>query len=51
MTAHVDLQSWFRDGSGDVIDPKNSANASLILSNIKHSCHAFEDNDRNGGND
>lgn len=51
VTVHVDLQSWFRDGSGNVIDPNDSANASLILSNIKHSFHAFEDDNRDGVDD
>lgn len=51
VTVHVDLQSWFRDGSGNVIDPNNSANASLILSNIKHSFRAFEDDNHDGLDD
>ena len=37
-----------QDGSGNVIDPTNLANAGTIIENIKKSFHAFEDDDRDG---
>ena len=51
VTLHVDLSTWFKDGAGNVIDPANGANASLIADNIRRSFHAFEDHDRNGIDD
>ena len=51
ITLNVDLSTWFRDGSGNVIDPASSGNASLIADNIKRSFRAFEDHDRNGVDD
>ena len=51
ITLHVDLSTWFRDGSGNVIDPSNAGNAALIADNIRRSFHAFEDHDRDGRDD
>jgi len=51
ITLHVDLSSWFRNGSGVVLDPANAANASLIAENMRRSFHAFEDHDRDGRDD
>ena len=48
VTVHVDISTWFKDGSGNVIDPTNLANAGTIIENIKKSFHAFEDDDRDG---
>lgn len=50
-TVHVDIASWFKDGSGNVIDPSNTANASLISDNIKRSFRVFKDDDKNGIDD
>ena len=51
ITLHVDLSSWFTNGAGNLLDPANGANASLIADNIRRSFHAFEDEDRNGFDD
>lgn len=51
ITVHVDLSSWFTNGSGVVLDPANAANASTIADNIRRSFHAFEDHDRDGMDD
>ena len=48
VTLHVDISSWFKDASGNVIDPTNSANATTIEENIRKSFHAFEDDNRDG---
>ena len=48
VTVRVDISSWFKDQSGNVIDPTNLANAGTIVENIKKSFHAFEDDDRDG---
>ena len=48
VTVRVDISSWFKDGSGLVIDPTNLANAGTIVENIKKSFHAFEDDNRDG---
>lgn len=53
ITILVEVDSWFRDLSGDVIDPdtgnKGRNNESLVNENIKNSFEAFEDDDRDGG--
>jgi hypothetical protein len=55
ITVHVDLGSWFLDGSGNVIDPATAAsggvNESLVENNIKRSFHAFEDENHDGEDD
>lgn len=51
LTIHVDVSSWFKDGSGNIVDPSNPANASLIDNNIKNSLHAFEDDNHDGVED
>ncbi len=55
VTLLIDLAAWFVDGSGVLVNPqtgnKGGANESLINENIKHSFEAFEDNDRDGGDD
>ena len=52
LTIFVDLDGWFRDLTGALVDPdtgnKGGANESLINENIKKSLDAFEDEDRNG---
>lgn len=51
VTVAIDLTNWFSDGSGGVLDPSNSANASRISANIANSFHAFEDDDHDGHDD
>lgn len=52
VTVFVDLDAWFRDSSGGLLDPdtgnKGGQNESLIKDNIKDSMEAFEDDDRDG---
>ncbi|UCD22964.1 MAG: hypothetical protein JSW51_07780, partial [Gemmatimonadota bacterium] len=52
ITVFVDLDAWFRDATGRLIDPdtanEGGANESLVEDNIKESMEAFEDDDRNG---
>lgn len=55
LTLFVDLDRWFRDGSGNLVDPASAvtggANESLVKSNITSTLHAFEDEDRDGTDD
>ncbi len=51
LTVAVDVASWFKDGSGAVIDPTNVANAAAIATNIERSFRVFEDDDRDGVDD
>ena len=48
LTLFIDVSSWFKDSSGNAIDPTNSQNASTIENQIKQSFKVFEDDDRNG---
>lgn len=48
LTLFIDVASWFKDSSGNAIDPTNSQNASTIENQIKQSFKVFEDDDRNG---
>jgi len=52
ITVFVDIDAWFRDQSGDLIDPdtanEGGPNKSLVEDNIKQSMEAFEDDDRSG---
>ena len=48
LTLFIDVASWFKDSSGNAIDPTNSANASTIENQIKQSFKVFEDDDKNG---
>ena len=52
VTVRIDLDAWFRDGSGNLVNPgsgnKGGANEGLIKENIKQSMEAFEDEDRDG---
>ena len=48
LTLLIDVSSWFKDSSGNAIDPTNSQNASTIENQIKQSFKVFEDDDRNG---
>lgn len=55
LTLFVDLDRWFRDGSGNLVDPATAntgnANESLVESNITSTLHAFEDEDHDGSDD
>jgi hypothetical protein len=55
LTLFVDLDRWFRDGSGNLVDPASAntgnANESLVESNITSTLHAFEDEDHDGSDD
>ncbi len=52
VTVFVDVDAWFRDPSGGLVDPdtgnKGGLNESLIKDNIKDSMEAFEDDDKDG---
>lgn len=55
VTILVDLDAWFRDTSGSVVDPatanKGEPNEGLVKDNIKQSFEAFEDEDRDSKED
>jgi len=51
LTIDVDVGSWFKDATGAVIDPTNSANQEAIEHAIRASLRAFEDNDHDGNDD
>ncbi len=52
LTVFVDINGWFRDVSGGLINPesgnKGQPNESLVKENINGSFEAFEDEDRDG---
>ncbi len=55
VTLFVDLNAWFRDAGGNLVNPqsgnKGGVNENLIRDNIKNSFEAFEDDDRDGSDD
>jgi hypothetical protein len=55
LTLLVDLDRWFRDGAGVLVDPATAnvglANESLVESNIRATLHAFEDENHDGTDD
>lgn len=55
LTLFVDLNRWFRDGSGSLVDPATAniggEHESLVKSTITSTLHAFEDEDRDGTDD
>jgi hypothetical protein len=55
LTLMVDLDRWFRDGAGLLVDPSTAnvglANESLVESNIRATLHAFEDENHDGTDD
>jgi hypothetical protein len=55
VTVLLDVDQWFRDGSGSLVNPQSGnlggANESLVKENIKQSVEAFEDEDRDGAED
>jgi len=52
ITVFVDIDAWFRDQSGDLIDPdtanEGGPNKNRVEDNIKQSMEAFEDDERSG---
>jgi len=55
VTLLIDLNSWFRDLAGNLIDPRSAneggPNESVVNENIKQSFEAFEDDDHDGEDD
>ncbi len=55
VTLKIDVDAWFRTGSGDLVNPQDANKGgqyeSLVNENIKQSFEAFEDNDRDGEDD
>jgi len=55
LTLMVDLDRWFRDGAGLLVDPATAnaglANATLVEGNIRATFHAFEDENHDGTDD
>jgi len=55
LTLMVDLDRWFRDGAGLLIDPATAnvglVNETLVESNIRATLHAFEDENHDGTDD
>lgn len=55
LTLFVDLDRWFRDGTGGLVDPLTAnaggANEGVVESNIKGTLHAFEDENEDGADD
>jgi hypothetical protein len=52
VTLLVDISTWFRNGSGALVNPesanKGGANESVVKENVKTSFQAFEDEDKDG---
>lgn len=55
LTLSVDLDNWFRDAGGALVDPgtaaKGAANENLVKDNIRGALDAFEDHNCNGVDD
>jgi hypothetical protein len=55
LTVLVDLDRWFRDGAGALVDPRSAlaggANEGLVEQNIQSTLHAFEDENEDGADD
>jgi hypothetical protein len=55
MTVQLDLDGWFRNGAGALVDPvtaaKGGQNENLVRANIVTSFRGFEDNDEDGMDD
>jgi len=55
VTFSVDVDTWFRDASGNLIDPvtanKGGANEKLVENNIQRSIDLFKDDDHDGEDD
>ena len=55
LTLFVDLDKWFRDQAGMLVDPRTAnqgqTNEALVEQNIKNALDAFEDGDHDGRDD
>jgi hypothetical protein len=55
LTLMVDLDHWFRDGAGVLVDPATAVsgqvNANLVADNIRATLRAFEDENHDGSDD
>lgn len=55
VTVRIDIQTWFVDGGGALVDPstanKGEVNEGLVKENIKNSIDAYEDDDEDGEDD
>ena len=55
LTLLVDLDRWFRDSAGVLVDPVTAnvsgTNEQLVEANIRSTLHAFEDEDHDGTDD
>lgn len=55
LTLFVDLDRWFRDSAGNLVDPATAGvgltNEVLVENNIRGTLHAFEDEDHDGTDD
>jgi hypothetical protein len=55
LTLFVDLDRWFRDATGTLVDPATAnvglTNEGLVDANIRATLHAFEDEDHDGTDD
>ncbi|HEY8257207.1 MAG TPA: hypothetical protein VIG08_06085 [Gemmatimonadales bacterium] len=55
LTLFVDLDSWFRDAGGLLVDPQTAAdgqaNESMVQDNIRRALDVFEDEDHDGQHD
>jgi hypothetical protein len=55
LTLFVDLDRWFRDGAGNLVDPATAnvglTNEVLVESNIRGALQAFEDENHDGTDD
>jgi len=55
VTVLLDLNAWFRDGAGNLVNPQEGNTGgqyeSLIKENIKQNIEAFEDHDHDGSSD
>ena len=51
VTLAIDVLGWFKNASGDFVNPADASSASLINNNIKVSFHAFEDDNHDGEDD
>jgi len=55
ITIFVDVHNWFTNASGGLVDPASAnqgqPNEALVAENIRHSFHAFEDENEDGKDD
>ncbi|NNB83953.1 DUF4382 domain-containing protein [Corallococcus exiguus] len=51
VTFNIDPSGWFTDKDGKRLDPRESSARSQLENNLQKSIDAFDDHDRNGGED